>query len=171
MESETDNVASFLPKIRRILPPLLPDLETLDDILKWRREMIRALRKGEGCYDKKLAEKLSGCCNRVGERCQLPMCPLCVHQLGSSLVVEMLACMGLSSLWKTDLQISVFFATVPGTSYPIGQLDQIDLGSIGRRIRRQYKRLGFPLAVSVVDISLIEDSSGENAPSWEGLCF
>jgi len=79
--------------------------------------------------------------------------------------------MGLSSLWKTDLQISVFFATVPGTSYPIGQLDQIDLRSIGRRIRRQYKRLGFPLAVSVVDISLIEDSSGENAPSWEGLCF
>src|SRR6266403_5451815 len=79
--------------------------------------MIRALRKGEGCYDKKLAEKLSGCCNRVGERCQLPMCPLCVHQLGSSLVVAMLACMGLSSLWKTDLQISVFFVTVPGTSY------------------------------------------------------
>ena len=106
--------------------------------------MIRALRKGEGCYDKKLAEKLSGCCNRVGERCQLPMCPLCVHQLGSSLVVEMLACMGLSSLWKTDLQISVFFATVPGTSYPIGQLDQIDLRSIGRRIRRQYKRFGVP---------------------------
>jgi hypothetical protein len=60
---------------------------------------------------------------------------------------------------------------VRGESYPIDQVDEIDLPSINRRILRQHKGVGFPLVFSAVDISLIEDSARKTEPFWQAGVF
>jgi hypothetical protein len=118
------------------------------NLLEYQQKMVRSLRKG-GARDKQLADQLRGCNLDGGSPCWLPMCPVCVAFLRLSTIGEWIKCTG--PLFSTPkLQFKWFWMAAPGGRYPIGQLDQIDLPSIYRRIQRQHERVGFPLVFSAV---------------------
>ena len=92
----------------------------------WRQKMARGLPIGEDRRDQELAEKLSACRNREGQRCNLPMCQRCVAQLRNVIFNE---------FWEYArglLPGTFWLEAVPGESYPIGQLNQMDLHSAKR---------------------------------------
>src|ERR1700730_747984 len=48
-----------------------------------------------------------------------------------------------------------------------GQLDQMDLPSINRRIQREHERVGFPLIFAGINISVYEDAPPKTKPRWQ----
>jgi hypothetical protein len=136
-----------------------------NNILEYQRKMVRALRKGVP-RDEELADQLRVCNLGGGSPCWLPMCPVCVANLRLYIFAEWVK--GTGPLFSAPkLQFKWFWMAVPGGRYPLGQLDEVDLPSIYRRIQRQHERVGFPLVFSAVDISLIEDSPREIQPFWQ----
>jgi hypothetical protein len=133
---------------------------------KHQRKMVRSLTKGEHPRDEELADKLRGCNRDGGSPCVLPMCPVCFTIIYVYIFREWLKCIG-PLFWEPKLQFSSLRLAVPGESYPIGPLDEIDLPSINRRIQREYERVGFPLVFSTLDISLIADSPQKVQPFWQ----
>jgi hypothetical protein len=138
----------------------------------WRQKMVQALAMGEDRSDQQLAERLATC--NEGQQCNLPMCQFCVGELRSLLFGFLdvdeynrptFPVTGPGPGLRLELPISSWLKTVRGGSYPVGQLDQIDLRSINKRLREQYAY--FPLAVAATDIFLVEGRSRRARPFWQ----
>jgi hypothetical protein len=135
----------------------------------WRQKMVRALAISEDRRNQELAEKLSACRDREGQRCNLAMCQLCVAELRNPIF---------NAFWEYGISYaqgllpgSYWSEAVPGESYPIGQLNQMDLRSINQKIRNECWDAGYPLVVAATDISLVDDHARQGPPFWQASVF
>jgi hypothetical protein len=151
----------------RTLSKLLPDFETQAVALERQTTIIQVLERGNPDA-KTLAEKLAECV--VGARCNLPMCPICVRLLRRSFVLGALACVdeiqsGIKR--RAELPITAFSAVLAGETYPVNELNQIDIPLVNRRVQRRHQRAKFALVFAGLDISLNEDGQAKTPPFWQ----
>jgi hypothetical protein len=151
-------------KITEAITPLLPEFETLREALEGHSKMVLAL-EGENCAETKVTRRLVGC--RFGN-CYLAMCPPCVRELRISFILAALSCTDeLRSVVKQGFPMTAFSADLNIGTYPVGQLDQMDLPLLKSRIQREHRRAGFPLAFAGINISLNDESPSKNPPFWQ----
>jgi hypothetical protein len=164
--------------IRTIVPPMqwlmayLPwsfeEPEEIEHEARITKEaMIRSLKLGPASEDRKLGKTLRACRDFYWtQRCGRPICPVCVERLRRSFILEAAACIAFL-MQKRKFPISSLCADLPGQCYQLGDLRRLDLTSLNRRIRCQYARAGFPLALSGIHLALIEDRRTNAKPVWQ----
>jgi hypothetical protein len=151
----------------RTLKNLLPNFETKIVALERKENIIEAL-EGRNQDAKRVATKLAECV--ADARCNLPMCPVCVQLLRKSFVLSALARvdeLGSATKPRTELPITAYSAVLAGETYPVGELYEIDIPLINKRIQRQHQRAKFPLVFGGLDISLNEDGQTKTPPFWQ----
>jgi hypothetical protein len=133
---------------------LLPEFETLNQVIGRRKEFIRALEGGAGAATD-LARMLEECAD--GEPCNSPICPVCVRALRTSFVLgvnKRVAKIGQAH----NLPITAFSAIPIGEKHKIGKLHRADLLLFNKCFQRRCHRARLPLVFAGFDISLNEDS-------------
>jgi hypothetical protein len=154
----------------RAIKKLLPDFETPTVALERREKIIQALEGGNSDA-KRLATKLVECVATA--RCNLPICPVCVRLLRRSFVLGALACTDelQSAINRAELPVTAFSAVLTAETYPVGELYEIDIPLINKRIQRQHQRAKFPLVFAGLDISLNEDGQAKTPPFWQAQIY
>jgi hypothetical protein len=134
------------------------------------RAIADALREGNTTRDHELINVLMNC--RRGERCNLPTCRFCIRRLRRTLVKEMSACFE-PILQRTNLSGVQFSGVLRGETYPLGQLDRIDLRSLNERIQQHHEHSNLPLVFCGIKNVLDTEPASKTWLSWlptvEGL--
>jgi hypothetical protein len=149
------------------LTQLLPDFESSNDAFERQSEIIRAL-KGDDPAVARLADKLKACAS--GSPCNLSMCPICVRRLRASYVLA--ACKIIRRVQRRGkLPLTAFSAVHVCDQYLPGQLSQMDVPLINRRVQRQHLRAGFPLVFAGIDLSWDEYIPPRMPPFWQAHIY
>jgi hypothetical protein len=161
-------ISEFVEKdITEKVMPLLPEFETQEETCERQSKMVLALEGENGAVT--ILSKRLRWCHSGGSPCRLPMCPSCLREQRACFIVGALSCTDevRSVVNHAELPITPFSGVLNKETYPVGQLYQMDLPFLKRRVQRELQRAGFPLAFAGVNISLNDESPSKNPPFWQ----
>jgi hypothetical protein len=138
-----------------------PNKENLSAFETSQAKMIRVLRAGDSSATK-LAKKLTRC--RKGDMCELSMCPICVRLRRTTLSLGALNCTLKRLEHEREFPVTTFSAVL--ATYPVGELDNVDLASITEQIQTQHRRTT-PLIFAGINVSVYEEVPRKLKPRWQ----